>query len=95
MAKKGSREYVTLECKECKGRNYRTSKQTKSRGSKNQVEKRHCQNSAVHVENILHTKNEKNNFISSNALHRPDRFVYPGSKKRFSAVYSVCFLSAK
>lgn len=40
MAKKGSREYVTLECKECKGRNYRTSKQTKSRGStKNQVEK--------------------------------------------------------
>ncbi len=39
MAKKGSREYVTLECKECKSRNYRTSKQTKSRGSKNQVEK--------------------------------------------------------
>ena len=34
MAKKSSREYVTLECSVCKSRNYRTSKQTKSRGAK-------------------------------------------------------------
>ena len=39
MAKKGSREYVTLECKDCKSRNYRTSKQLKPRGAKKQVEK--------------------------------------------------------
>ncbi len=39
MAKKGSREYITLECSVCKSRNYRTSKQTKSRGTKNQAEK--------------------------------------------------------
>ena len=39
MAKKGSREYVTLECTECKNRNYRTSKQVKPRGAKKQVEK--------------------------------------------------------
>lgn len=39
MAKKGSREYVTLECTVCKSRNYRTSKQMKPRGTKKQVEK--------------------------------------------------------
>jgi len=41
MAKKGSREYMTLECTECKNRNYRTSKQMKPRTAKkqDQVEK--------------------------------------------------------
>jgi len=34
MAKKGSREYMTLECTECKNRNYRTSKQMKPRTAK-------------------------------------------------------------
>jgi len=39
MAKKGSREYITLECDTCKNRNYRTQKQTRAKGSKNQAEK--------------------------------------------------------
>jgi len=37
--KKGSREYITLECSECKNRNYRTSKQFKPHGMNKQVEK--------------------------------------------------------
>lgn len=37
--KKGLREYVTMECKECKSRNYRTSKQLKPRIQKKEVEK--------------------------------------------------------
>ena len=39
MAKKGAREYITLECSQCKNRNYRTSKQTKPKGAQKQVEK--------------------------------------------------------
>jgi large subunit ribosomal protein L33 len=39
MATKTTREYITLECKECKSRNYRTSKQLKPRGAQKQVEK--------------------------------------------------------
>jgi large subunit ribosomal protein L33 len=37
--KKGLRDYVTMECAECKNRNYRTSKQLKPRGSNKPVEK--------------------------------------------------------
>jgi large subunit ribosomal protein L33 len=56
MAKKSSREYVTLECTECKNRNYRTSKQTKSRGTKKekQIEKlllkKYCKFDRAHTE---------------------------------------------
>lgn len=39
-AKKGLREYVTLECTTCKNKNYRTSKQMKPKGGqKKEVEK--------------------------------------------------------
>jgi large subunit ribosomal protein L33 len=56
-AKKGLREYVTLECKQCKGKNYRTSKQMKPRGQKKEVEKlalkkfcRKCHAHTLHAE---------------------------------------------
>lgn len=55
--KKGLREYVTLECKECKERNYRTSKQLKPKGQKKEIEKLAlkkfcptCRTHVVHVE---------------------------------------------
>lgn len=55
--KKGLREYITLECKECKERNYRTSKQMKPRAQKKEVEKlslskycSHCRKHAIHGE---------------------------------------------
>ena len=54
MAKKGSREYITLECSECKSRNYRTSKQLKPRGAQKQVEKlviqKFCKMCRIHTE---------------------------------------------
>lgn len=37
--KKEAREYLTLECSECKARNYRTSKRMKPRGQKKEVAK--------------------------------------------------------
>lgn len=56
-SKKSARDYVTLECTECKNRNYRTSKQLKPRGGKKQIEKlslrkfcNTCRNHTVHRE---------------------------------------------
>lgn len=55
--KKGLREYVTLECTECKTRNYRTSKQMKSKGTNKPVAKielskfcRKCRKHTMHKE---------------------------------------------
>lgn len=52
-SKKSLREYVTMECPECKTRNYRTSKQMKSQGSNKPVAKlelkKYCQKCRVHT----------------------------------------------
>jgi large subunit ribosomal protein L33 len=52
--KKGLRDYVSMECAECKNRNYRTSKQSKPRGGSNQpiakLElKKFCKKCRVHT----------------------------------------------
>lgn len=58
--KKGMREYVTLECQQCKSRNYRTSKQMKPRVQKKDVErlalKKFCKICRLHV---VHNEKKK------------------------------------
>ena len=53
MAKKAAaREYVSLECRECKSRNYRTSKRTKGGTPKLELSKfcKGCRKHTKHVE---------------------------------------------
>ena len=53
MAKKAAaREYVSLECPDCKSRNYRTSKRTKGGAPKLELSKfcSVCRKHTVHVE---------------------------------------------
>lgn len=53
-SKKGLREYVSLECTQCKNRNYRTSKQMKSKGSNKPVAKlelkKYCRKCRTHTQ---------------------------------------------
>lgn len=60
-AKKGLREYVSLECTACKHKNYRTSKQLKPKGGqKKEVEKlsirKFCKTCRIHT---VHNEKKK------------------------------------
>ncbi|HVR75782.1 MAG TPA: 50S ribosomal protein L33 [Planctomycetota bacterium] len=56
MAKKGvAREYVSLECPDCKSRNYRTSKRTKGGAPKLELSK-YCPVCRKHSEHIERKK---------------------------------------
>ena len=52
MAKKAGREYVFMECVECKRRNYRTSHRTSGGAAKLELKKycRFCRKHSVHTE---------------------------------------------
>ena len=50
------REYVSMECKKCGSRNYRTPKQTKGEQKKKLELKKYCKICRAHV---LHTEKRK------------------------------------
>jgi large subunit ribosomal protein L33 len=52
MAKVGARDYVSLECQDCKNRNYRASKKIKGAAYKLNLKKycRHCRKHTLHKE---------------------------------------------